>query len=49
MRVDFDPGQKLDRVSGEQLGKLQIIHTDHPYRETIDLVGETCFPNIKLE
>lgn len=25
------------------------MHTDHPHRETIDLVGEVCFPNIKLE
>jgi hydrocephalus-inducing protein len=25
------------------------VHTDHPHRETIDLVGEVCFPNIKLE
>lgn len=31
------------------MGKLSIVHTDHPHREAIDLVGEVCFPNIKLE
>ncbi|EGR28756.1 hypothetical protein IMG5_169530, partial [Ichthyophthirius multifiliis] len=49
IRVDFDPGYKVDRVSGEQLGKLTITHQDHPHKDTIDLVGEVCFPNIKLE
>lgn len=49
LRVDFDPGQKVDRVSGLQQGKLQIIHTDHPHREHVELVGEVCFPNIKLD
>lgn len=26
VRVDFDPGQKLDRVSGEQPGKITVVH-----------------------
>ncbi len=49
MRVDFDPGQKLDRVSGKQLGKLVVVHNNHPHTETVELEGETCFPNIKLD
>lgn len=36
-------------MSGEQLGKLQIIHSEHPHRESVELVGEVCFPNIKLD
>jgi hydrocephalus-inducing protein len=27
---------------------MTIVHHDHPHRETVDLVGEVCFPNIKL-
>lgn len=49
VRVDFDPGQKVDRVSGKQPGKLQVVHKDHPHREVVELEGETCFPNIKLD
>jgi hydrocephalus-inducing protein len=36
-------------VSGQQLGKIQIIHSEHPHREFVELVGEVCFPNIRLE
>lgn len=48
VRVDFDPSYKSDRVSGIINGKMTIVHHDHPHRETVDLVGEVCFPNIKL-
>ena len=47
--VHFDPGMKFDRLSGVTNSKLQIIHADHPHREYVDLAGETCFPNLKLE
>jgi len=49
VQVLFDPSQKVDRVSGELTGKLHIFHADHPQRDVIDLVGEVCFPNIKLD
>ena len=48
LRIDFDPGLKTDKVSAEILNKLQISHIDHPHKEFVDLVGELCFPNIKL-
>jgi hydrocephalus-inducing protein len=48
VRVDFDPSFKSDRVSGIINGKMTVVHNDHPHRETVDLVGEVCFPNIKL-
>lgn len=49
LRVDFDPGHKYDRISGKALQKLQIIHQDHPQKDNIELIGEVCFPNVKLE
>ena len=47
--IDFDPGMKTDRVSGLNHGKLAIIHADHPHRDTIELIGELCFPNLTFE
>ena len=32
LRVDFDPGHKYDKTSGQALQKLQIIHQDHPQK-----------------
>ena len=49
VRIDFDPAHKNDFVSGVTNGKLQIFHIDHPHREFVDLIGEVCFPNLKLE
>jgi hydrocephalus-inducing protein len=45
----FDPNYKVDRVSGVLNGKINVVFTDHPYREAVELVGELCFPNLKLE
>lgn len=49
LRVDFDPGHKYDKTSGQAVQKLQIIHTDHPQKDNIELIGEVCFPNLKME
>lgn len=49
MKVDFDPSYKVDRVSGIVNGRISIIHLNHPHKEFVDLTGEVCFPNIKLD
>lgn len=49
VRVDFDPGHKIDRISGQSAQKLMIIHQDHPQRDNVDLIGEVCFPNLRLD
>ncbi len=49
MKVFFDPNSKVDKVSGVLNGKINVIFPDHPHREVVDLVGEVCFPNLKLE
>jgi Flagellar-associated PapD-like len=49
LRIDFDPGHKYDKTSGQTIQKLQIIHQDHPQKDTIELIGEVCFPNLKME
>ena len=47
--VSFDPNFKIDKTSGTINGKVNVVYSDHPYREAIDLVGELCFPNLKME
>jgi len=49
LTISFDPSLKADRVSGLSKNKLQVVHLDHPHRDYINLVGEVCFPNLKLE
>lgn len=49
IKVDFDPSYKIDRVSGIVNGKISVIHLNHPHKEFIELIGEVCFPNIKLD
>jgi hydrocephalus-inducing protein len=49
LNVSFDPNFKIDKTSGIINGKINVIYSDHPYREAIDLVGELCFPNLKME
>jgi hypothetical protein len=48
IKVMFDPNFKVDRVSGIMNGKINVVFTDHPYKENVELVGEVCFPNLKL-
>lgn len=47
--MQFDPNFKVDKMSGTLTGKINFIFADHPHRETVELVGEVCFPNLKLE
>jgi hydrocephalus-inducing protein len=49
INATFDPNFKIDKTSGTINGKINVIYTDHPYRETVELVGELCFPNLKME
>jgi hypothetical protein len=39
VKVAFDPNFKVDKTSGLINGKINVIYSDHPYRETIELVG----------
>lgn len=39
MKVSFDPNFKVDKTSGIVNGKINVVYADHPYRETIELVG----------
>ncbi len=48
VRIEFDPGLKIDKISDRIPSKLMIEHIDHTYRQQVDLIGELCFPNIKL-
>ena len=49
LRVDFNPGFKSDRKSGELEGKLTITHLEHPHKDIIDLIGSLNFPNITMD
>lgn len=46
MRIDFEPGMNQDKVSDTITGRLAISHAPHPHRESVDLIGEMCFPNL---
>ena len=46
VRIDFEPGMNQDKVSDTISGRLAISHAPHPHRESVDLVGEMCFPNL---
>lgn len=48
MTVDFDPSLKIDKVSDKITGRLQLQHLDHTHKQQIELIGEVCFPNVKL-
>lgn len=39
VKVSFDPNFKVDKTSGIVNGKINVVYADHPYRETIELVG----------
>lgn len=49
VKVTFDPSFKVDKTSGTINGKANIVFSDHPCRESVDLIGELCFPNLKME
>jgi hydrocephalus-inducing protein len=48
-RLDFDPSLKHDRISDTTKKKLQVRHYKHPHVEYVDVIGEVCFPNLKME
>lgn len=49
LKIDFDPSQKKDRISGHFAEKLYVKHNRHPKNDTIDVTAEFCFPNLTLE
>ena len=46
--IDFDPGMRQDRISGESVSKLSIIHKGHPQKDHVELIGEVCYPNLSI-
>ena len=48
IEIDFDPGMKQDRLSGESISKLQITHKGHPQKDFVELIGEVCYPNLSI-
>lgn len=48
INIEFDPGMKQDRVSDHINGKLVISHEGHPHKDTVQLQGEVCFPNLQI-
>ena len=48
VKIEFDPGMKQDRVSDHINGKLSISHEGHPHKDTVQLQGEVCFPNLQI-
>lgn len=48
VKIEFDPGFKVDRVCGIAKQKLTISYHDHPQKDHVHLVGEVIFPNITL-
>jgi hydrocephalus-inducing protein len=49
VRVDFDPTQKKDRISGNITDKLWIKHQKHPKNENFPVTAEFCYPNLVLD
>ena len=47
-RIDFDPG-RYDRRSTEVKQQLVIQHIGHPRKDTVDLYGEVCYPNLHFD
>mmetsp|Transcript_8825 Transcript_8825/g.8169 ORF Transcript_8825/g.8169 Transcript_8825/m.8169 type:complete len:356 (+) Transcript_8825:308-1375(+) len=48
IKIDFDPGMKQDKLSDNISGKLNISHDKHPWKDSVILQGEVCFPNLSI-
>ena len=49
INIEFDPGMRQDRMSGLNESKLQITHKGHPQKDYVELFGEVCYPNLKID
>ncbi|ETV98760.1 hypothetical protein H310_08827 [Aphanomyces invadans] len=49
LNVEFYPGYKDDHISRAISGKLVTSYSGHPQKDTIDLKGDICFPNLEFE
>lgn len=49
IKVEFDPTQKKDRVSGQISDKLWIKHHKHPKNESFPVNAEFCYPNLSID
>mmetsp|Transcript_4036 Transcript_4036/g.9628 ORF Transcript_4036/g.9628 Transcript_4036/m.9628 type:complete len:4944 (+) Transcript_4036:104-14935(+) len=47
--VIFDPGWKVDRISDKIKCKLVFTYADHPQKDSVDVVGNIVFPNVKFD
>jgi hypothetical protein len=49
VNVTFDPGYRNDRQSHTAEGKLVAAYRNHPNRDSVPLLGEINFPNVKFD
>ncbi|KAG2489301.1 hypothetical protein HYH03_012133 [Edaphochlamys debaryana] len=49
VNVTFDPNFKDDLQSVQTRTKLQIVYSDNPQRDSVDLYGDIDFPNLAFE
>lgn len=47
--VSFDPAFATGRLTSTAKGRLTIMYSDNPQRDSIELTGEVNFPNLKME
>ncbi|RKP17543.1 hypothetical protein ROZALSC1DRAFT_24102, partial [Rozella allomycis CSF55] len=48
LKVCFDPNFIDTKESYEQSGKIFVAYKDHPQKDTIELMGKVCYPNISV-
>jgi hydrocephalus-inducing protein len=48
VNVYFDPGYKTEKLSHTVKNKLNVMYTEMPHRDSIDLAAEVNYPNLKL-
>ncbi|RHY53725.1 hypothetical protein DYB38_002829 [Aphanomyces astaci] len=49
LNVEFYPGYKDDHISRSINGKLVTSYSGHPQKDTMELKGDICFPNLEFE
>lgn len=47
--VEFYPGYKEDYTCRVINGKVIIVYTEHPQKDSVELVGDISFPNLTFE
>ncbi|KAL7682586.1 putative immunoglobulin-like, hydrocephalus-inducing [Plasmopara halstedii] len=49
LNVVFHPGFKDDHICRVINGKVIVVYTDHPQKDSVDLIGDINFPNLSFE